>query len=116
MACQRKPSGAGATRFRDIQVALKTGDAVLLECKWDDSHTALETQLDERLEQSSDALAVVGVLYPERLKYAEGLAVQVHIRAVECLAVAVCRNARLPTTLYSLVERTMLDTICGGHP
>ena len=55
----------------DIQVALKTGDAVLLECKWDDSHTALETQLDERLEQSPDALAVLGVLYPESLKYAE---------------------------------------------
>ena len=55
----------------DIQVALKTGDAVLLECKWDDSAAALEAQLDERLEQSPDALAVVGVLYPESLKYAE---------------------------------------------
>ncbi len=55
----------------DIQVALKTGDIVLLECKWDDSVAALESQLDERLEQSPDALAVVGVLYPESLKYAE---------------------------------------------
>ena len=55
----------------DIQVALKTGDAVLLECKWDDSRTALESQLDVRLGQSPDALAVVGVLYPESLKYAE---------------------------------------------
>ena len=55
----------------DIQVALKTGDAVLLECKWDDSASALEVQLDERLWQSPDALAVVGVLYPESLKYAE---------------------------------------------
>ena len=36
----------------DIQVALKTGDAVLLECKWDDSRAALEAQLDERLGQS----------------------------------------------------------------
>lgn len=55
----------------DIQVALKTGDAVLLECKWDDSAIALEAQLDERLRQFPDALAVVGVLYPESLKYAD---------------------------------------------
>ena len=55
----------------DIQVTLKTGDTVLLECKWDDSATALESQLDGRLEQSPDALAVVGVLYPESLKYVE---------------------------------------------
>ncbi len=55
----------------DIQVALKTGDAVLLECKWDESVAALESQLDERLEQSPDALAVVGVLYPDSLKYVE---------------------------------------------
>ncbi|MDE2688628.1 MAG: hypothetical protein OXI16_14180 [Chloroflexota bacterium] len=55
----------------DIQVALKTGDTVLLECKWDDSVAALESQLDERLEQTPDALAVVGALYPENLKYAE---------------------------------------------
>ncbi len=55
----------------DIQVALKTGDTVLLECKWDDSVVALEVQLDERLQQSPDALAVIGVLYPEHLKYAD---------------------------------------------
>ena len=55
----------------DIQVALKTGDAVMLECKWDDSRAALEAQLDVRLGQSPDALAVLGVLYPESLKYAD---------------------------------------------
>ena len=55
----------------DIQVALKTGDVVLPECKWYDSTAALENQLDERLEQSPDALALVGILYPESLKYAE---------------------------------------------
>ena len=52
----------------DIQVALKTGDAVLLECKWEASTAALEIQLDERLEHFPDALAVAGVLYPESLK------------------------------------------------
>ena len=55
----------------DIQVVLKTGDAVMLECKWDDSRAALEAQLDVRLGQSPDALAVLGVLYPESLKYAD---------------------------------------------
>ena len=55
----------------DIQIALKTGDMVLLECKWYDSAAALESQLDERLRQFPNALAVVGVLYPESLKYAE---------------------------------------------
>ena len=55
----------------DIQVTLKTGDLALLECKWDESRSALEAQLDERLRQYPDALAVVGVLYPENLKYAE---------------------------------------------
>ena len=55
----------------DLQVTLKTGDLALLECKWGDSHAALETQLDERLRQYPNAMAVVGVLYPENLKYAE---------------------------------------------
>ena len=55
----------------DVQITLKTGDLALLECKWDDSAAALESQLDERLRQFPNALAAVGVLYPESLKYAE---------------------------------------------
>ena len=55
----------------DIQATLKTGDSVLLECKWDDSETALMDQLDERLQQFPNALGILGVLYPERLKHAE---------------------------------------------
>jgi len=55
----------------DIQATLKAGDSVLLECKWADSETALLDQLDERLQQFPDALGILGVLYPERLKYAE---------------------------------------------
>jgi hypothetical protein len=55
----------------DIQATLKTGDSVLLECKWDDSANALMDQLDERLQQFPDSLGVLGVLYPERLKHAE---------------------------------------------
>ena len=52
----------------DIQVTLKTGDTILLECKWDDAAGQLETQLTRRLDDYPDMLAVAGVLYPARLK------------------------------------------------
>ena len=53
----------------DLRIALKTDDTVLLECKWADSVSQLENQLDTRLQQFPDALGVIGVLYPEGLKY-----------------------------------------------
>ena len=53
----------------DVRVTLKTGDTVLLECKWEDAAGLLESQLDVRLQQFPDALGVIGVLYPEGLKY-----------------------------------------------
>ena len=55
----------------DVLATLKTGDVVLLECKWGDGSSALRTQLDERLRQDPEKLALMGVLYPERIKYAE---------------------------------------------
>ena len=55
----------------DVRITLKTGDAVLLECKWEDSASQLESQLDTRLQQFPDALGVIGVLYPHGLKYLE---------------------------------------------
>ena len=57
----------------DIQLELKTGDAILLECKWDDAARLLATQLDDRLQNFPDELALVGVLYPARLKAADNL-------------------------------------------
>ena len=57
----------------DIQLELKTGDAILLECKWDDAAGLLATQLDDRLQNFPDELALVGVLYPARLKAADNL-------------------------------------------
>ncbi|MYC33072.1 MAG: hypothetical protein F4X64_07840 [Chloroflexi bacterium] len=53
----------------DVRIILKTGDTVLLECKWEDSVSQLQSQLDTRLRQFPDALGVIGVLYPEGLKY-----------------------------------------------
>ena len=57
----------------DIQAELKTGDAILLECKWDDAAGLLENQLTERLAAYPDTLAVAGVLYPARLKQADDI-------------------------------------------
>ena len=51
----------------DVQVELKSEDLVILECKWEGSESLLESQLNERLEQNPQALAIVGVLYPETL-------------------------------------------------
>ena len=53
----------------DLRVTLKAEDEVLLECKWADSVSQLENQLDARLQQFPDALGIIGVLYPEGLKY-----------------------------------------------
>ena len=53
----------------DVQVELGEGNLVIIECKWEDSPTALERQLDDRLGQFPDALAVIGVLYPLTFKY-----------------------------------------------
>ena len=44
---------------------------MLLECKWEGNNASLEAQLDERLATFTDPLGVIGVLYPERLRYAE---------------------------------------------
>ena len=57
----------------DILVELKTGDTILLECKWDDSAGLLPSQLEERRQNFPDTLAVIGVLYPQRLKGLENV-------------------------------------------
>ena len=44
---------------------------VLLECKWEGSDALLESQLDERLVAFPEALGLIGVLYPDRLRHAE---------------------------------------------
>ena len=55
----------------DIQVELKTGDTILLECKWDAAAGFLQVQLDDRILNFPNELAMVGVLYPRRLKTAD---------------------------------------------
>jgi hypothetical protein len=52
----------------DVRIDLRTGDLVLLECKWEGSRRLLETQLDERLKQFPESLGTIGVEYPVRLR------------------------------------------------
>ena len=60
-------SRAGAP---DVRAELRTGDSVLIECKWEGSERSLEEQLDQRLEAFPESLALIGVLYPNRLRHA----------------------------------------------
>ena len=61
----------GKTGAPDIRVELKSGDTIILECKWEGSTSLLESQLEERLENFPDAVGMLGILYPEALRYAE---------------------------------------------
>ena len=55
----------------DVRVNLRGGDLVLLECKWEGSDALLESQLEERLAAFPEALGMLGVFYPDRLRHAE---------------------------------------------
>ena len=55
----------------DIRVDLRSGDMVLLECKWEGLNSLLDNQLEERLAAFPEALGMIGVLYPDRLRHAE---------------------------------------------
>ena len=55
----------------DVRVALRSGDDVILDCKWDGSSDLLRDQLDQRLIDFPDALGMLGVLYPDSLRHAE---------------------------------------------
>ena len=55
----------------DVRVELRSGDLVILECKWAGAASLLEDQLEERLQDFPEALGMIGVLYPDRLKYTE---------------------------------------------
>ena len=55
----------------DVRADLRSGDLVILECKWEDTASLLENQLNERLDAFPEALGMVGVLYPVRLRQEE---------------------------------------------
>ena len=55
----------------DVRADLRSGDQVILECKWEEARGLLESQLDERLATFPEALGLVGILYPSRLRQEE---------------------------------------------
>ena len=52
----------------DIRFELPSGELILIECKWEGSRTELDRQLAERVNEFPDAIARLGVLYPDYLK------------------------------------------------
>ena len=60
----------------DIRVDLRSDDLIILECKWEGSAGLLESQLDERLNDFPEAVGLMGVLYPSRLRDAEDTAAE----------------------------------------
>ena len=55
----------------DIRVRLRTGDTIIMECKWEGASGILKEQMLERLNAFPEALGILGVLYPDRLRHAE---------------------------------------------
>ncbi len=55
----------------DVRVNLRGGALVLLECKWEGQGALLESQLEERRAAFPEALGMLGVFYPDRLRHAE---------------------------------------------
>ena len=52
----------------DVRIELRSGDLLLLECKWEGSAGLLDEQASLRLEQFPEALGVLGAVYPDRLQ------------------------------------------------
>lgn len=52
----------------DIRYELRSGELVLIECKWESNQAGLNDQLDQRVQEFPDAIARLGVLYPDWLK------------------------------------------------
>ena len=55
----------------DIRVRLRTGDTIIMECKWEGSYGILKDQMLDRLNAFPTALGILGVLYPDRVRHAE---------------------------------------------
>ncbi len=57
----------------DLRFEFPSGELAVIECKWEDGRTELEAQLTQRIDDFPNALARVGVLYPNWLKQADDI-------------------------------------------
>ena len=62
------PERRGREGVPDVRIELRGGELVLLECKWESTAAQLNEQLEGRLTEFPDAVAVVGVTYPDSLR------------------------------------------------
>ena len=57
----------------DVRIELRSGDLLLLECKWEGSAGLLDDQTRQRLDQFPEALGILGIVYPDCLQVAEDI-------------------------------------------
>ncbi len=58
----------------DLRFELASGEQVLIECKWEGGRQDLDGQLEDRIGSVPDAIARLGVLYPEWLRHEDDIA------------------------------------------
>ena len=67
----------------DILVQLRSGDTVILECKWGDHARDLENQLDKRLNDFPEVLAMIGVLYNDGIRYLNDISAALEVTGIQ---------------------------------
>ena len=67
----------------DILVQLRSGDTVILECKWGDHARNLENQLDQRLNDFPEVLAMIGVLYNDGIRYLNDISAALEVTGIQ---------------------------------
>ena len=68
-----KAERRGSKGVPDISVHLRSGDTIILECKWGDRAAGLESQLEQRLKDFPEVLGVIGVHYQEGIRYLDDI-------------------------------------------
>ncbi len=68
-----KAERRGSKGVPDISVHLRSGDTIILECKWGDRAAGLESQLEQRLKDFPEVLGVIGVHYHEGIRYLDDI-------------------------------------------
>ena len=73
----------GSKGTPDIIVELRSGDTLILECKWGDRAGGLEQQLDQRLSDFPEVLGIIGVHYNEGIRYLKDISEALDVTAIQ---------------------------------
>ena len=74
---------SGSKGTPDIRVQLRSGDTLILECKWGDNAKELERQLDQRLIDFPEALGAVGVLYNDGIRFLDDISEALEVTTIQ---------------------------------